>query len=133
VIRIGPDDLLAALQWVNRCLEKTPLSPKERKGVELALEEAIVNILRHGDAEEKLELRCEMADGKIWFELRDKGRVFNPLEFSAEHAVAQLEAPLEEREEGGLGILLIRAYIDELAYRREGEWNVLTMGKRLSL
>lgn len=126
MIKVGPDDLLAALEWVHSCLVDTSLSPKERKGVELALEEAIVNVLRHSGSAEKLELRFKNLEKSCVFELKDQGTPFNPLTFSAKEAVAE---SLEEQEEGGLGILLIRAYIDEMEYRREEPWNVLVLKK----
>ena len=38
-----------------------------------------------------------------------------------------LDAPIEERTPGGLGVHLVKASMDEVIYRRDGSRNVLTM------
>jgi serine/threonine-protein kinase RsbW len=41
-----------------------------------------------------------------------------------------LNADLESRPVGGLGVHFMKTLMDEVAYRREGDRNVLTMRKR---
>jgi len=59
-------------------------------------------------------------------EVSDNGKPFNPLD----HPEPDLNQPLEERPIGGLGIHLIRKFVDQLAYRRDAGRNILTLRKR---
>jgi anti-sigma regulatory factor (Ser/Thr protein kinase) len=60
-------------------------------------------------------------------ELRDHGPAFDPLQAAA----PDLEADPDERGIGGLGIHLVRHYIEDLHYARVGDENVLSMTKLL--
>lgn len=92
----------------------------------LVLEELFVNTLRHGGCEgvanaAHVRLRCE-ADG-VEVEFRDRGRPFDPTTAPG----ANIQAPLEERRGGGLGIHLVREIMRDLHYERDGEWNQIGM------
>ncbi len=56
----------------------------------------------------------------------DAGRPFDPT------AVAEpdVDAPLERRAAGGLGLLIVRRSVDALRYERVGACNVVTLEKR---
>lgn len=129
-LEISNGELPKAMDWVRSSLKETPLSQTERNQVELALEEAIVNILSHAfDVQKgKVELTFHQTSNKIEFELKDRGKAFNPLE----HEQKIQDVPLEKRKEGGLGILLMRAYLDDVHYRRQGEFNILTLIKKIN-
>ena len=53
----------------------------------------------------------------------DDGSAFDP----REAPLPNLDAPLEERQAGGLGMHLVRETMDEIDYRREDGRNVLTV------
>jgi anti-sigma regulatory factor (Ser/Thr protein kinase) len=97
----------------------------------LALEEVVSNIIRHGyggreDGEVSLVLH--LAGEAIAVTVEDDGVPFNPLELPD----PDLTAPLEEREVGGLGVYLVRQLMDEVDYRAEGGRNILRMTIRLA-
>jgi serine/threonine-protein kinase RsbW len=60
-------------------------------------------------------------------EVEDDGRAFNPLEAAAPN----LDASIDERPIGGLGIHLVRSVMTSVEYRRQDGRNVLTMKKKL--
>ncbi len=123
------DALPQMLSWVRGQIEPTELVEKEKKRVELAMEEAIVNVITHGKPGEiELLCRCEPAE-RIEFILKDSGPPFNPI---TEDEDLQMDVNLEEREPGGLGLSIMRRYMDLLLYRREENQNVLTMIKVIS-
>jgi len=98
--------------------------------VNLALDELVTNTILYGfdDPEnQEFEVRLDVSGTELRGELRDGGRVFNPLEVPPPN----LDAPLQEREVGGLGLHLVRSLMDRLEYRREGVKNVLTLAKRI--
>lgn len=98
--------------------------------VNLALDELVTNTILYGfdDATgQELCVRVTVTGVELHGELADEGRAFNPLEVPAPN----LDAPLRDRELGGLGLHLVRSLMDRLDYRREGAKNVLTLMKRI--
>ena len=98
--------------------------------VNLALDEVVTNVVLHGfdDASNQMvEARLVLREGFITAEVEDGGRAFNPLDAPT----PDLNAALDERELGGLGIHLVKSLMDRVEYRRDGEKNVLTVRKRI--
>lgn len=119
--------------------------------VELALEEAVVNISRHaydppGSGELALTALA-LPGGGLRLVLEDQGRPFDPVAMSgdapengpedeepglgpesglAADLEANLEADLEHRLPGGMGLYLILS-LAKASYRREGGSNQLTL------
>ena len=99
-------------------------------GVNLAIEEAVVNVMNYAYPEGTranilLEVFADEED--IRFELRDDGRPFDPT------ASEEIDAESIARNQtvGGLGIHLMRHYMDSIAYERKNDQNVLTMTKHI--
>ena len=97
-------------------------------GINLALEEAVVNVVNYAYPEGTVgDIEMEVnADAKaITFILRDHGKPCDPT--AAKEVDITLSA--EERQIGGLGIHLIRNYMDEVKYDYCDGQNVLTLVK----
>ncbi len=101
------------------------------KGLVLASEEALVNILEHGYRKKTgtIEISVEKERGSVSIVIKDNAPAFNPL---LHEAAADTSSSLEERKEGGLGIPLMRKYLDEIAYERKQGFNILRLGKRFT-
>ena len=119
------------LQWVREQLRANGLDEVSIRKVELASEEALVNIIRHAYKETAgvVEINIQKVKKQIEIEIRDNGPSFNPLK---QEIAFNPMASLEEREIGGLGILFIRQYMDEVRYRREGNANILILVKKFT-
>ncbi len=95
--------------------------------VNLILEELALNVIRYGHDEEGLhevDIRIvSRADG-LTIEMTDDGRPFDPL---TDAAAPDLDASVEDRRIGGLGIHLTRSMTSEMRYRREDGKNCLTL------
>lgn len=94
---------------------------------EIAVEEMTLNALKHGGGEESgatVEI-IGRADGDS-FEviIRDNANPFNPLTDAPE---PQIDAALEERDIGGLGIHLVTSMMDSVEYAAQDSCNVLTL------
>ena len=63
-------------------------------------------------------------DGALTVVLEDDGIAFNPF---SEAAMPDLEASVEERRIGGLGVYFVKSLMDEASYERRGEWNRITL------
>ena len=106
------------------------LTPNVLHDLNLALEEAVTNIISHGysDHREHEILVCiRVESGAVIAELKDDARPFNPL--TAPEADAT--KPLDERTAGGLGIHLMRKLMDGIEYQRLEDGNLLIMKKNL--
>jgi anti-sigma regulatory factor (Ser/Thr protein kinase) len=98
--------------------------------VNLALDEAVTNVVLHGFKENEkgqITIRLTVKGRELSAAVDDDGREFNPLTLPT----PDLQAPLETREVGGLGIHLIKSLMDHVEYQRNGDRNLLTMRKRL--
>jgi serine/threonine-protein kinase RsbW len=124
--------LEAMMSWIRAHAMEARLNQPESRKLELSLEEVLVNIIRYAykDTKGKIELTCSIyPEERIEFIVKDKGIAFNPLMQDVE---VPFEASLEERKEGGLGILLLRKYMDEIHYERQSSYNILVLTKKIS-
>ena len=98
--------------------------------IKLALEEVVMNVISYAyddDATHEFEVRlCSNSEGVV-IDVIDEGRPFDPLQ---ETAVPDVEATLEARNIGGLGVFFVKTLMDEVEYRRENDRNRLTLMKR---
>lgn len=92
-------------------------------------EEVVTNVAKYGfdpGTTPSLEVLLSLTPDEATLEFRDQGKPFDPLAQPA----PDLDAPLEERPIGGLGLTLVRAMVDEARYSREGGTNVLRLVKK---
>lgn len=100
--------------------------------VVLALEEVATNVVRHGGGEEgtsEIEVEVVSTDDEVRVEVRDSGKPFDPFHDAPE---PDIDAALEDRRIGGLGVHFVKVLMDEASYRREDGRNHVTMVKRRS-
>lgn len=125
------EGLREMLQHIGRMAQEAGCDPNAARQIELASEEALVNIIRHayvGRSDGEIEVECSSPGrGALTIVLRDRGVPFNPLENMEE---VDPSAPLEQRPIGGLGLFLIQRLMDSVEYACESGMNVLTMKKR---
>ena len=97
--------------------------------LQLAVEEAVVNVIDYAypnDIEGSIEVRM-MSDGQsLKIVIIDSGVFFDPT--AKEKTDTTLSA--EERQIGGLGLLLVRELMDSINYERKEGKNILTLIKK---
>lgn len=97
---------------------------KRIMSLDLVVEEAAVNVISYAypDGPGTIELSCR-SDGELFVvEIADEGAPYDPT--AAPDPDTHLS--LEERDVGGLGLLLIRRNCDDLSWRRESGRNILS-------
>lgn len=124
------DHLPAFLDHVRRMAEVTGLTDAQASRLELAVEEALVNVCNYAYADQPMAgvLRCRVVaqpDG-LQVDIADEGAPFDPLA----RPDPDTTLDLDERQPGGLGILLIKQLADEVGYRRQDGRNVLMIRMR---
>jgi len=93
--------------------------------IKLALEEALNNAIKHGNAgapQKHIEVLFEVGPDQASITITDQGDGFDPSTVPDPTADENLEKP------SGRGIMLMRAYMDEVRYNRKG--NQVRMVKR---
>ena len=101
-----------------------------KSGVHLAIEEAVVNVMQYAYPEGTkgdVYLSVTADNDNIRFELRDSGKAFDPIAMPE----VDVESHVNKHSIGGLGIHLIRHYMDSISYEHKDNQNVLTMIKKL--
>ncbi len=121
------DELNKLNVWINNNITTLfKLSENVVFKIDLTLTELIANIISYGypnQCESEINIKCQFLNGIIKIEVEDTGIPFNPLEMPD----IILPKSLEEADIGGLGIFMIRKYIDESSYQRENNKNIFTI------
>jgi len=118
-------------QFVERFGNDHHLSTDEILDINLVLDEVVINVIAHGyedDHEHRIDVRLALDDGLLTIRVEDDGRPFNLLEQPA----PDLDAPIEERRIGGLGIHIVRSLTDTIEHRRIDDRNVVTLKKKVN-
>ena len=123
----SPGDALLVLDVVAEEMAAAGYAEADRLGLRLALEEAIVNAIRHGnrgDPSRRVRVRFQVGPERVLAEVEDEGRGFYP------ELVPDPTAPENRDKECGRGLLLMRHYTTWLRYNRLG--NCVTLCKERS-
>lgn len=113
-------------EWLDASMREMGVGDDLVFKFDLCANEAVTNIISYGYTDalaHEIALSISLEDDKVSLEIEDDGQPFNPLE-SPEHAQP---ASLEEAEIGGVGIDLIRKFMDECRYRRDAGKNIFQM------
>ena len=92
----------------------------------IALDEIFSNIVKFSGAT-YAKITCTVEDGVAVLCFEDDGAAYDPLK--KEDADTTLSA--EEREIGGLGILMVKKSMDDMAYEYRDGKNLLILKKRI--
>ena len=104
------------------------VEPSVAYAVNLALDELLSNIISYGYADEeahRIELAVRRDGGTLVVTIVDDSIEFDPRQVPD----TDTDAPLHERDPGGLGLLLVSTMMDSVDYRREDGRNVTTLTK----
>lgn len=116
-IRSDLQQLHRAREFVRTFCSGLPIAVLDEEQVgalELAIDEAISNIMKHayhGVSDRHIELRAEAFPDRITVQLHDEGDPFDP-------ATASPAEP-DGSHESGAGLYILRRSVDEVTYRRD--------------
>ena len=118
-------------EFIDTVAEEIGLDMSLTMSLNLALEEAVVNVINYAyptDETGDINIEATATATSIKFKIIDTGVAFAPTD--APDVDTSLTA--EERQIGGLGIFLVRQLMDTINYERIEGKNVLTLTKKLS-
>lgn len=129
-LRNDRHELVRLAELVERFGAEHHLADDTLTNINLVLDEVVANVIKYGragtDAGE-IDVSLALDGGLLTIDVADDGIAFNPLEKDP----PDLDLPFSERPIGGLGIHIVRALIETIAYRRENNRNHLTMTMRV--
>ena len=103
------------------------------KTLNLALEEWVANVINYAypkGIRGHVEMTADVNDNVLTVVVKDHGVAFDP----TQHTAVDIEAGLEDRAIGGLGIHLVRTIMDTMEYQRTADgYNRLVLTKSLNL
>jgi len=117
---IIPNSLTAARkveEKIMRQVEAMGYSPRCVFGIRLALEEAMVNAFKHGnrgDESKRIFVSYEITPQRVVVRVRDEGPGFNPDRVPDPTSPDRICLPC------GRGIMLMRAYLDDVTFSVQG-------------
>jgi serine/threonine-protein kinase RsbW len=128
VIRSDPVETRRVQDEIERLLRAHEASEKDIFGIRLALEEALVNAMKHGnqmDRTKTVSVASRVLEGRIEIHITDEGTGFDPSDVPDPTAVENIERPC------GRGLMLMRYYMSEVSFTGCG--NSVRMAKQLQI
>jgi anti-sigma regulatory factor (Ser/Thr protein kinase) len=126
VVQNSFSELDRASEWVRGFAHERKLPRQLAFGLELCVNEALTNIISYAYADSRahqIELRLWREHESIRLRLKDDGQPFNPVEATPPEQAQTLEAARAR----GMGISLMRHFVDDMQYARRDGRNILTM------
>lgn len=131
VFEAKDENMLEMLGFVEQELENYGCSMRMQTAISVALEEVFINVAHYaypdGNGKAKVAINIDPTTDEMTCILSDSGIAFNPLTQDD----PDITLPVEQREIGGLGILIVKKTMDYVEYSRENGENILTMRKKL--
>ena len=121
-------ELARAADWLDGVATRMAIPDQTRFAIDLCLEEALANTVRHGfpddlTADRTVRVHIDRAGDIVTVTIEDHGMAYDPLETPEPERPATLaEAPI-----GGLGVHLMRRFTQAMDYQRQDGTNRLTL------
>jgi anti-sigma regulatory factor (Ser/Thr protein kinase) len=126
-LRSRISDLEQVAPWIDALVPRYEITEKSKFAIELCLEEALSNIIRHGYSNEPdHSLAVQLTNprkGYLVFIVEDEAPPFNPVD-----SPDLPSYPFEDDRVGGQGIRLMRRFADTLEYLSTPAGNRLSIG-----
>lgn len=98
--------------------------------IDLVLEEVLLNIINYAYTEKRnpgIKIGTSVCSTRLNIRIIDQGKEFDP----SAKPDPDISLSVEERDIGGLGILLVRKISDDFSYQRSNNQNILDIGFNL--
>ena len=130
----GLSDVARVAARVEAFCNEKKISRRLAGKFNLALDEVLTNIVSYasassGDRRCEISIRVDYRDGDLTAIVSDDGQAFNPLL----QPPPDVEAAVEDRPVGGLGIHLVRKLMDAVDYHRSEGRNCLALRLHVDL
>lgn len=109
------ETMTAFRQQVEQDLLNCGADPNAVAEVIIALNEALVNVVRHGYRQQpgRVEMTLLRRANTLLIEVQDEAPLFDPTNVPT----PDITVPLAQRPFGGMGVHMMREFVDELKYQ----------------
>jgi anti-sigma regulatory factor (Ser/Thr protein kinase) len=119
-------------QFAEEFITKNHLDENARFALNLSLEEIVSNIIKYAHQDNKqheIHLELSLQASQLTVVIQDDGGPFDPTIYPE----PDLSIPVEQRAIGGLGIHLVRNFMDFIEYQRIKDKNILILKKQVKI
>ncbi len=117
IIPSDPAEARRIQDHIEQLLQAGQASERDVFCVKLALEEALINAIKHGnqmDQDKKVHISYRLQADRFEVHITDEGAGFDPADVPDPTAPENLERPC------GRGLMLMRHYMNEVVYNQRG-------------
>lgn len=128
-IRLAPNRaaLAALVGWISDFADEAELWPALYQRLAMVCDELAANVVHHGARSPKpatfFSIQIDQLADRLALTIEDDGEAFDPLA----QPEPDVEASIDQREIGGLGIYLIRKMTQDMRYERADGINRLCL------
>lgn len=129
------NNLNSLYQFIQNVLTKQGVSLSQINIFEMVCEEIFINISNYAyetneksNSKNEIEIEIEVLNDEIVITFKDEGLPFNPLSIGD----PDLSKKSEDRDYGGLGLLMVKKSVDKMEYAFEEHKNILKLFKTLA-
>lgn len=124
-------NLTAVSDFVTEFARRQRICEDDTFALQTAIDEACANVVDHayrGKPDGKMQIECALSDGQVTVTIVDHGIPFDPRSVPR----PDVSAPLQKRQEGGLGLYLMERLMDSVKFEFDpAKGNRLTMKKKV--
>jgi serine/threonine-protein kinase RsbW len=117
-----------AEEMADKAASQAGFDEDARGGISMAVREAMINAVMHGNgysADKRVKLSFEKSGGNLVITIRDEGAGMDPGE------IPDPLAPENLMKQSGRGIFLMRAFMDDVKFRKLEPGTEITLIKRV--
>ena len=122
ITQVDDESIGRVWSFINQQTKKADLSSKISNRAQIVVDEIYSNILLYSGAK-MAQVFCQIDSSQMILTFKDDGVPFNPLDAQE----PDIFVGLDEREPGGLGLLMVKKMASELSYANEDGYNVITV------
>lgn len=129
-IKNEEQELTKVTDFIEAVAEEAGVDMRTMMKLQLVMEEMVANVIFYAypkGTSADITLTAESDGQELTFVLSDSGKPFDP----TAKEDADTESNPMDREQGGMGILIVKNIMNEVSYQRFGETNQLTLKKKI--
>ncbi len=121
--------LEAIVSFVHEFLAERGIDPEHAHNPDLVIEELFTNMVKYGGGQADIAIGLDADPARLTIELRD----FGATEWDVTQArPVDVDAPLEQRHPGGLGLHLVQRIAENFRYAYRDHTSIVTVTTRLT-